>query len=251
MHRCLEERGRDVMSRMANITAVILAGGLGTRLRSIVPDKPKVLAELGGRPFIEYLLDQLALEGVKSVVLCTGYLGDQVQTQLGTTHKNMTLRYSCELQPLGTGGALRLALPIIESDTILVLNGDSYCDVRLNEFAEWHAYRDSSATILLSRTNDTRRYGRVDVDDEGHILRFSEKTESQDPGWINAGIYLLQRDVIDSIPCGLNVSIERKVFPHWVNRGLYGFRTESRLWDIGVPDAYAEATADFIDSLSQ
>ena len=136
---------------LANTTAVILAGGLGTRLRSVVPDRPKVLADVSGRPFIEYLLDQLVTESVQSVVLCTGYKGDQVQNRLGTNYRNMPLHYSREQYPLGTGGALRLALPMIESDPVLVLNGDSYCEARLAQFAAWHTARESSATILLSR----------------------------------------------------------------------------------------------------
>lgn len=226
---------------LENMTAVILAGGLGTRLRSVVPDKPKVLADVGGRPFIEYLLDQLAQEGVQSVVLCTGYMGDQLQHRFGTAYKTMALCYSREPHPLGTGGALRLALPMLESDTVLVLNGDSYCGARLNELMIWHAERQSQATILLTETDDTRRYGRVQIDEEGRILQFLEKTDTQGPGWVNAGIYLMKRQMIQSIETERAVSIEREVFPDWIGKGLHGFRCDGRLWDIGVPDAYAEA----------
>ena len=120
---------------------MILAGGFGTRLRSVVSDRPKVLAEVGGRPFLEYLLDQLVAEDVKSVVLCTGYLGEQVQRRLGTHYRTLALQYSREPQPLGTGGALRLALPMLDTDPVLVMNGDSYCDTRLDAFANWHAGR--------------------------------------------------------------------------------------------------------------
>jgi len=234
------------MSDFVNITAAILAGGLGTRLRSVVPDRPKVLADVRGRPFIEYLLEQLDEEGVRSVVLCTGFKGDQVKDRLGTTYRNLTLRYSCEQYPLGTGGALRLALSLLESDLVLVLNGDSFCDAPLDEFASWHAAHRSSATILLARTNNTCRYGSVQVDDEGRILQFSEKTHAQVPGWINAGIYLLSREMIESIPTVREVSIEREVFPGWIGRGLHGFRSKGLLWDIGVPDAYAQANAEFV-----
>jgi D-glycero-alpha-D-manno-heptose 1-phosphate guanylyltransferase len=231
------------------MTAVILAGGLGTRLRSVVPDKPKVLADVGGRPFIEYLLDQLAREGVQSVVLCTGYMGDQIQNRLGTAYNKMALSYSREPHPLGTGGALRLALPMLESDTVLVLNGDSYCGARLNEFMAWHAQRQSNATILLVETDDTRRYGRVQIDDEGRILLFMEKTDTEGPGWINAGIYLVKRQIIESIETGRAVSIEREVFPGWVGKGLHGFRCEGRLWDIGLPTSYAQANAELVSNI--
>jgi D-glycero-alpha-D-manno-heptose 1-phosphate guanylyltransferase len=235
---------------LENMTAVILAGGLGTRLRSVVPDKPKVLAVIGGRPFIEYLLDRLGQEGIQSVVLCTGYMGDQIQVRLGTAYNKIALHYSREPHPLGTGGALRLALPMLESDTVLVLNGDSYCGARLNEFIVWHAERQSHATILLTKTEDTRRYGRVQIDDKGRILQFMEKTDTQGPGWINAGIYLVKREMIESIGTGRAVSIEREVFPDWIGRGLHGFRSEGRLWDIGLPSAYAQANAEFVSSIS-
>lgn len=232
-------------NNLADVTAAILAGGLGTRLRSVVPDKPKVLADIRGRPFIEYLLDQLAGEGVKSVVLCTGYLGDQVEELLGTNYRNMKLTYSREPSPLGTGGALRLALPQLESDPVLVLNGDSYCDARLDALAAWHAARNAQATILLTKTDDTRRYGRVRVNGEGRILQFEEKAATSGPGWINGGIYIIRHELIDAIPKHCAVSLEREIFPDWIGRGLHGFCSDGYLWDIGVPDAYARANTEF------
>ena len=239
----------DVTS-LANTTAVILAGGLGTRLRSVVPDRPKVLADVSGRPFIEYLLDQLVTESVQSVVLCTGYKGEQVQDRLGANYRNMPLHYSREQYPLGTGGALRLALPMIESDPVLVLNGDSYCEARLTQFAAWHTARESSATILLIETDDTRRYGRVQIDDESRIREFREKAATSGPGWINGGIYLLRRKLIETIPPDRAVSIESEIFPEWIDcGGFYGYRSEGRLWDIGVPDAYAEARTKFTSTI--
>ena len=239
------------MTYLANITAVILAGGFGTRLRSVVSDRPKVLAEVGGRPFLGYLLDQLVAEDVKSVVLCTGYLGEQVQDRLGTNYRTLALQYSREPQPLGTGGALRLALPMLDTDSVLVMNGDSYCDTRLDAFANWHAGRRPPATILLAETDDTRRYGRVQVDDQGRVLRFSEKTDDMDPGLVNAGIYLLSRTLIGSIAFGRAVSLEREVFPDWIGRGLCGFRGDGRLWDIGIPESYARAEAELGSSISR
>ena len=177
---------------------MILAGGFGTRLRSVVADKPKVLADVGGRPFIEDPLDQLAQGGVRSVVLCTGYMGDQIRNRLGRAYKKMTLHYSREPHPLGTGGALRLASSMLESETVLVLNGDSYCGAPLDEFWVWHSEQRSHATILLTKTDDTRRFGRVQTDDAGRILQFLEKADTQGPGWINAGIYLVRRQMIES-----------------------------------------------------
>ncbi|WP_428939601.1 nucleotidyltransferase family protein [Fontivita pretiosa] len=241
------------MSELSEVTAAILAGGLGTRLRSVVSDRPKVLAEVSGRPFIEYLLDQLVLEGVRRAVLLCGFMGEQVQQRLGSSyHGKIALEYSQEPQPMGTAGALRLALSRLDlSDPVLVLNGDSYCDARLDAFAVWHAARESAATILLTEVTDTRRYGRVQVDDDGRVLRFMEKAQTEGPGWVNGGIYLLRRELIAQIPAGQAMSLERQVFPSWIGKGLHGFRSEGRLWDIGVPEAYARANAEFVASISR
>ena len=234
------------MNELADKTAVILAGGLGTRLRSVVSDRPKVLAEVCGKPFMHYLLEQLRREGTRRVVICTGYMADLVQQTLGSSFEGMQLDYSTETKLLGTGGALRLALDKIDTEQVVVLNGDSYCDARLDAFALWHAARGSRATLLLSETDDTRRFGRVDADDEGRITHFAEKADTAGPGWINAGIYLLNRSLIEEIEPGHPVSLERAMFPKWIGNGLHGFRSEGRLWDIGVPDAYAKANEEFL-----
>lgn len=239
------------MNPLSQTTAAILAGGLGTRLRSVVADRPKVLAGISGRPFIEYLLDQLAAAGLQTVVLCVGYKGEMVQQYLGDRYKGMKLFYSLETSPLGTGGALRLALPLFKTDTVLILNGDSYCDAKLGSFAEWHSEKKSAASLLLTHTEDTRRFGRVDDDPSGHILRFQEKADTSGPGWVNAGLYLLHRQVFESIAPDRVVSLEREIFPAWIGRGLHGYRSDGKLWDIGVPDAYAQANIDFVSSISR
>ncbi len=234
------------MSILQETTGVILAGGFGTRLRSVVPDKPKVIAEVRGRPFVTYLLDQLADAGIRSVVLCTGYMADQVEACLGANYRGMTLSYSKEDTPLGTGGAVRLALSKIGSQTALVLNGDSFCAVELLGFAEQHRETGARATLALSATDDTRRYGRVDVAENGEITGFVEKAAVEGPGWVNVGFYLVDREFLESIPPNAILSLEKEVFPLWIGRGLYGFRSDGELWDIGVPDAYARANAEFL-----
>jgi D-glycero-alpha-D-manno-heptose 1-phosphate guanylyltransferase len=244
-------RGGACVNDLSDTTVAILAGGLGTRLRSVVADRPKVLAEVSGRPFIEYLLDQVSSFGGKNVVLCTGFMGEKVQETLGDSYRGMKLYYSREQNPLGTGGALREALVMIESDSVMVMNGDSYCDAKLDAFSAWHDVRESHATILLTETSDTRRYGRVEIDGDGRVIRFTEKSATTGQGWINAGIYLLQRELIESIPKDRAVSIEREIFPMWIDRGLHGYRSEGRLWDIGVPDAYAQANLEFVNSISR
>ena len=229
------------MQDLANVTAAILVGGLGTRLRSVVADRPKVLAEIRERPFLAYLLDELAGAGVRTVVLCTGYLGEQVQALFGDSYGSLRLVYSRESSPLGTAGALRLALPLFKSDSVLVMNGDSFCQANLRAFWAWHCAQGADATLLLTRMPDTKRYGRVHVDEDGLVLRFDEKGHNGGPGWINAGIYLLNHRLLLTIPASGAVSLEREVFPAWIGRGLYGYRSEARFLDIGTPEAYAVA----------
>jgi NDP-sugar pyrophosphorylase family protein len=226
--------------------AVILAGGLGTRLRSVVADQPKVLAPVLGRPFITYLLDQVAQAGIRDVVLCTGYLGEQVQTALGNTYGPLHLAYSQETELMGTGGALRIALPLLKTDPVLVLNGDSYCEADLPAFYRQHQAVVAEASLLLMHLPDTGRYSCVEIDTDGCVLRFEEKGQSAAAGWINAGIYLLSRMFLQAIPSGRFVSLEKEMFPAWIGRGLYGFSsklvdTEEHFLDIGIPEDYAAA----------
>ncbi len=223
------------------LEAVILAGGLGTRLRSVVADRPKVLAMVNGRPFLARLLDQMAGAGIESLVISTGHMADQVEAAFGPVHGAMRIGYSRETSPLGTGGAVRLALDKTTSDPLLVLNGDSYCQFDPAAFATFHREKKSRASILLARVPDTGRFGRVEVAPGGAVVRFEEKGASPSPGWINAGVYLLDREVIGGIPSGRAVSIEREVFPALIGSRFNGFQAGGAFLDIGTPESYAEA----------
>jgi D-glycero-alpha-D-manno-heptose 1-phosphate guanylyltransferase len=229
------------MEKFSRVSTAILAGGLGTRLRSVVEDRPKVLAEIGGRPFLAYLLGQLLDHDISTVVLCTGYKGEQVRAAFGDTYAKIKLVYSQELSPLGTGGALRLALPFFKSESVLVLNGDSFCDTNLEAFWNWHCARRAEATLLLTEVPDTSRFGQVEVSAEGRVIAFEEKGRNGGPGWINAGIYLLKHPLLESIPANRAVSLEREIFPTWIGRGLYGYRATGRFIDIGTPESYLHA----------
>ena len=161
----------------SHVTAAILCGGLGTRLRSEVSDRPKFLAEVGGRPFAHYVLAGLAHVGVRQAVLCTGFLGDLVERTLGPAHAGIALSYSREDTPLGTGGALRAAEGLLRTPLVLALNGDSFCDADLRAMFAFHAARASFATMLLVRVEDPRRFGRVILDAEQRVVRFEEKSD--------------------------------------------------------------------------
>ena len=227
---------------ITGLTAVILAGGLGTRLRSVVSDRPKVLAAVRGRPFLTFLLDRLVEGGLRHVVLCTGYLGGQVQAEFGDSYGDLRLVYSEEPSPLGTAGALRLALPLFESDPVLVMNGDSFCDVDLGAFFDWHVAHGAHGTLALVKAPDeAQRYGQVQTDGDGRVISFNEKTGQGDGTWINAGVYMLGVPLISEIPTDGAVSLERDVFPAWAGRGLYGYQLQGGFLDVGTPETYAAA----------
>lgn len=228
------------MADLGQCTAAILAGGLGTRLRSVVADRPKVMAEVRGQPFLAYLLEQLAQAGFKHTVLCTGYLGEQVKATFGDTYSSLHLQYSQESSPLGTAGALQLALPLFQSEQVLVINGDSFCHANLSDFWAWYqAKKDAEAALLLTQVPDTKRYGRVQVEPSGQVLKFEEKGGTEGSGWINAGIYLLERRLLSTIPQNGAVSLETEMFPDWIGQGLYGYCSQGRFLDIGTPESYA------------
>lgn len=221
-------------------SAMILAGGLGTRLRMVVPDRPKALVRVAGRPFLSYQLDRLAAAGVTMAVVCTGYRGGQIRRAFGSTYGALRLRYAQEPAPLGTAGALRFALPRIDGEAVLAMNGDAFWDVDLQAFWRWHLRRGAAASIALARVAETSRYGRVRMDRKSRVRAFEEKS-AKGPGWINIGVYLLSRKMLARIPSGRAVSIEREVFPRWVGRGLYGYRSRGRFLDIGTPESYRMA----------
>jgi NDP-sugar pyrophosphorylase family protein len=175
------------------------------------------------------------------VVLCTGHLGDQVRSAFGDRYGSLRLQYSEEPTPLGTGGALGKAGSLLESDPVLALNGDSFCDLDLNEFWRFHCSARAVGSVALTEMDDTRRYGRVVSQSDGTICEFAEKTDTRERGWINAGIYLLSQRLLRSIPADRPVSLEREVLPSWTGRGLFGYRSQGRFLDIGTPETYAAA----------
>lgn len=223
-------------------TAVILAGGLGTRLRSVVADKPKALASVSGRPFLEYVFDQLVEAGIKNAVICVGHLAEQIESHFGNTYRGIAISYSREKSLLGTAGALRYALELIKTDHLLILNGDSYTKFSFEDFARFHFAKGAKASMLLTRVPDARRYGQVKLDAQQHILSFEEKGLGEENGWINAGVYLTHRSLIQKLPLGRNMSLEREVFPQWIGPDFCGHCAQEAVFiDIGTPQSFAQA----------
>lgn len=224
--------------------AIILAGGFGTRLRGVVDDVPKPLAPVAGRPFLAWMLDALAAQGLRRVVLATGYRGDQIEATLGSTWRGMALAYSREPAPLGTGGALALALSAIEGDTLFALNGDTWLDLDYAAFASAAEYADVALGVALARVPDVARYGAVRTDG-ARITGFEEKGGAG-AGYINAGVYWLRREVLAGFKSGSAFSFEREVLEPTVSGALVaGFTTTDGFIDIGVPEDYRRAQAQF------
>jgi mannose-1-phosphate guanylyltransferase len=230
------------------VQALVLAGGEGTRLRPLTLTLPKPVIPLAGRPFLTFMLDWLRRHGVDDVLLSCGYRSHDVERVLGGEHRGMRLRYVVEDEPLGTAGPLRLAADegVLE-DRILVLNGDCLTDIDLTAQLAQHEERDAKATLALVAVEDTSSYGVVPTTDDGQVEAFLEKRPGPAPtNRINAGAYVLEREVVERVPAGRAVSIEREVFPELVGDGLYGFLSEGYWIDIGTPERYLEATYDLL-----
>jgi NDP-sugar pyrophosphorylase family protein len=220
--------------------AMLLAGGFGTRLRSAVPDLPKPLAPVRGRPFLSYLLDQLEDAGWTRAILCLHYKSEQIRQALGDRHGSMTLEYSVEREPLGTGGAVRLALPMVCAPRFLLLNADSFCAAPLADFAAFHRAHGKPASIVSVRVADASRYGGLKLAADGSVSAFMEKNASSGAGPINAGIYIFESIRAEGIPAGRAVSLEKEMFPAWLSGGLMAWETTAPFIDIGTPESYAQ-----------
>lgn len=220
--------------------AIILAGGLGTRLKSVVPDLPKAMAPIMGRPFLALLLDALADAGFTSVILAVGYRSEAIREHFGERYRSLRLNYSIEVSPLGTGGAIRLALEQVSDSQVFVLNGDTYLQVDFRAMQEAHVAADARLTVAVQPVADTGRYGALDVE-RGHIRRFAEKGR-KGPGLINAGVYLLNAQLLARYPLPNAFSFESDfLMPHAEELRPLVFTAGGIFIDIGVPDDYALA----------
>jgi mannose-1-phosphate guanylyltransferase len=230
------------------VQALVLAGGEGTRLRPLTLSLAKPVMPLAGRPFLSFMLDWLRRHGVDDVLLSCGYRSEDVERVLGDAHRGMRLRYVVEEEPLGTAGPLRLALDEgVLADRVLVLNGDCLTDIDLTAEMARHESTGARATLALVAVEDTASYGVVPTGPGGEVEAFLEKRPGPAPtNRINAGAYVLDRSVVEMVPAGRAVSIEREVFPDLVGHGLYGFDSDGYWIDIGTPERYLEATYDLL-----
>lgn len=238
----------DKFLPLVGIDVAILVGGLGTRLRSVVDDVPKPFAPVLGRPFVFYILDMLALRGARSVTLCSGHMAEFVREKTGTKWLGMPIHHSTETEPLGTAGAIALAKPFLKSERILVMNGDTWLEPDFSDFLS--AATNSDFTIAAVRVPDASRYGTLEVDPSGVLLAFKEKSPSPLPGLINAGMYLLTRDLLADLPLR-RTSLENEILPLLAaERRIRVHETPSPFLDIGIPADYASA-ADFLTHIGK
>jgi mannose-1-phosphate guanylyltransferase len=233
------------------VQAIVLVGGEGTRLRPLTSHVPKPAVTLVDRPFLAYAIEWLAAHGVSEVVLACGFLPDVLRETLGEDERaGVSITYVAEPEPLGTAGAIRFAAEALGErleDRFFALNGDVLADLDLSALAQAHQRHGARATIAVHPVDDSSAYGLVRRDGEERVLEFLEKTGETVPGEINAGAYVLERSVLDLIPAGQAVSIEREVFPRLVDDGLYGLLLDGYWMDIGTPERYLQASWDILE----
>ena len=219
--------------------AIILAGGLGTRLREIVPDLPKPMAPIAGKPFLEILLDSLSRKGFDHVILSLGFMAETISSHFGDTYADMPLSYIIEDSPLGTGGATRIAIDKCSQDHVFIFNGDTYLDLEIDAI-EQHWQQNKNPIIVARQVSDTARYGRL-LTNNGQATKFAEKGITG-PGLINAGCYVFHSNQLNAFPLQKNFSLETGFLIYAVSEMLVDvFVTKGQFIDIGVPDDYQRA----------
>ena len=225
--------------------AVVLVGGLGTRLAGVTSDLPKPMAPIGGRPFLEYLLDYLVEQDSEGAILAVSYKWEVIREHFGYVYQGMSLNYSVEDEPLGTGGAIRQALAGLPDAEVVVLNGDTLFRVDLKAMADIHRNNGKRLTIALKQVADSGRFGRVEVSTDGVITNFLEKVRGG-PGWINGGVYVLNRDLFTDFSMPVRFSFEQDlVEPNIDGIRPRAFKSDAYFIDIGIPEDYQRAQQEF------
>ena len=225
--------------------AVLLAGGLGTRLKSVVSDRPKPMALIEGKPFMEYVIHELSRHGITEIIFAVGYKGSMVEEYFGDGRKfGVTVSYAYEEELLGTAGAIKNAGRFITEDYFYVLNADTFYQIDYGRLLRIRQEKALDMALVLRQVPDVSRYGKAALTD-GLLTAFNEKTEEPGPGTINGGIYLLSRKLLEEIPAG-KVSLENEMIPRWLSEGrrLGGFVNDGYFIDIGIPEAYFQFQED-------
>jgi D-glycero-alpha-D-manno-heptose 1-phosphate guanylyltransferase len=228
------------------LEAIILAGGFGTRLQQVVSEQPKSMAQVNNRPFIEYLLNYLRGQGITKFILSVGYKKEVIQSYLHNQFKNIPVEYAVEEEPLGTGGGIKNAFKMVEGESAFVLNGDSMFRLGLSALMQLHTDANADITLALRHLEDTERFGSVRIDDQKRITGFSEKGTESGPGYINGGIYLINKSYLFSNHFPEHFSIEIDCFEkYFIKSRFYGFPSRGYFLDIGIPEDFYRAQHEF------
>ncbi|MEP6756817.1 MAG: NDP-sugar synthase [Chthonomonadales bacterium] len=236
---------------------IIIAGGLGTRMRPLTYSRPKHLLPVANRPFLEYQIELMKSHGIDEIVFATNYFADLIEAQFGDgSCYGLKMKYALEDRPLGTAGAVRNASKELPNETIIVFNGDILTDFNLGELIQFHNDRNAEATIALRPVNRPHAFGALSMDETGRVTNWHEPTEeekkavaaykgekSDEIDYINAGIYILAPELVASIPTDRPVSVERETYPSLIRSGagIYGYAPTGFWLDIGHPSQYLAA----------
>ena len=225
---------------MKKIDSIILAGGLGTRLREVAPDLPKPMVSINGKPFLDLILSLLNKCGsIERVVLAVGYMADKIiERYEKSSEYSFEILFSVEEKLLGTGGAIKNALKYTETDNVLVLNGDSFVEVDLYDFLKKHLQTNADMTIVLKELENSNRYGSVKIDEDNKITCFEEKKTGLSKGLINAGVYMIKKTLFDSIKEQTVISLEKELLPVFIKNDVFGYIGKGKFIDIGTPETY-------------
>lgn len=238
------------MKNFHDLDIVILCGGLGKRLRPLLMDKPKSMANFDGHAFLDLLLDSLFKQGFRKFILCIGYLGKYIKDYYKKSFYAPYIIFSEEKKPLGTGGAVKNAERYIKKNNFIVINGDTFCEVDMKSFLDFHLSQKKALVSMVVAYSDERDdCGYLKLDSSKMITAYAEKKSEGSKRYINAGIYIFNRKILSLIPPNQEYSLERSLFPSLVNNSLYGYFTKSKVLDIGTSERYQQAISYFKNHL--
>lgn len=223
--------------------AIILAGGRGTRLKSVLPNMPKPMAPIAGKPFLRYLLENLYKQNIKRVIFAVGYKYEIIKNYFGDNYKGIQIIYSIENEPLGTGGCIKKALEYVLGHNVFILNGDTYLEIDLNKFKKRHEDLDSDLTLTVKTMINFERYGTV-ISKKNRVIGFGEKV-FKEKGNINCGVYIARADLFNKINVCRRFSFEKDFMEKYADKLNFNiFMTEGYFIDIGIPEDYMKAQSD-------
>lgn len=228
---------------------IILAGGLGTRLRSAVPDLPKCMAPVAGKPFLGWVIDYYRVQGIERIILALGYMHEAIEAYVAEQYPDLDVAISVENEPLGTGGAIKMACSLAKSNDVLVLNGDTIFTVKVEDLSAFHQINESDCTLALKPMTDFDRYGVVSLLPDHRIESFKEKQHYTE-GLINGGVYALHIPAFMQLPFPEKFSFEIDYLQQYYNRQrMYGMVQDEYFIDIGIPSDYELANREFINKV--